>query len=59
MPVIQVVVSEAMADAVDTAVGWMKRAGRSELVREDCIRPLLQELNLWPSRTGVEDEEAK
>ena len=52
--VIQFRVTPQMASAVVQATRRMKRTTESEFLREDCLRPVLQEMGLWPGRRLVD-----
>ena len=43
-------VSSKMAEAIELATDLSIRESVSEFLREDCLRPKLQEMGLWPPR---------
>ena len=51
---IQFRVTPQMKAAIRAAVERMRRTDESTFLREDCLRPTLQELGLWPGRRLVD-----
>jgi len=53
--VLRFLVSPEMYAAAKVAMARKRRDNMSEFLREDCLRPVLQEMDLWPPTPGAEE----